>query len=455
MTNISAKFSVKQQAALVLVCAVPALITLIFVIKFATNFPYADQWELVPFLKKIVNHQPLTLSDLASQHNEHRLLFPRLIMLGLASMTHWNTKYEMYFSYFLLVCIFAFLLSQLFRLYTQVAIIPHVKFAIISSCLLLSVLTFSVTQHDNLLVGWQLQIYLNILAVLFCLFMFSHKEQLTTLDFILAAVAGIIATYSFANGVLIWPIGFLVLLVRRQLNNSSFYPVLGWVILSIVILYLYLHNYQKPGQHPSLLTALYNPKGYVLYVLNYLGTPIVELRLAAVIPPYVGGAVGVVAICLLTYFLFKDYLFFNRVSLFWHGLLLYALLSAAITGIGRTGFGAEQAIVSRYVTISNLFWMWIIVFGVLIIAKHTSMSRPIISIVSIGFCLVIAYYTQGIFRGAHRLYTDRFGQGEYLLRNNLIKPTDNSFIYPSGPELIERNEFLRKEKLSFYYEGNK
>ena len=38
----------------------------------------------------------------------------------------------------------------------------------------------------------------------------------------------------------------------------------------------------------------------------------------------------------------------------WCTLALFALLSATVTGVGRVGFGAEQALTSRYATIAGL-----------------------------------------------------------------------------------------------------
>ncbi len=41
---------------------------------------------------------------------------------------------------------------------------------------------------------------------------------------------------------------------------------------------------------------------------------------------------------------------------------MYSLACAALTGIGRAGFGTSQATSYRYVTFSNLIWFTILVF---------------------------------------------------------------------------------------------
>src|SRR3954469_19358591 len=68
------------------------------VIRYGVNVPFWDQWELVPVFEKY--HQgTLTLLDLAALHNEHRVLFPRMIDLSLAVLTKWNIRAELLVSF--------------------------------------------------------------------------------------------------------------------------------------------------------------------------------------------------------------------------------------------------------------------------------------------------------------------------------------------------------------------
>jgi hypothetical protein len=54
---------------------------LTFVAKYATNVPLHDDWDgLVPVLN---GDQPVTAAWLWSQHNEHRVPLPRLLLLAL------------------------------------------------------------------------------------------------------------------------------------------------------------------------------------------------------------------------------------------------------------------------------------------------------------------------------------------------------------------------------------
>ncbi|MEO8349442.1 MAG: hypothetical protein ABI610_11060, partial [Acidobacteriota bacterium] len=48
----------------------------------ALDVPLIDQWSFVPMIERFYTGT-LTAFDLWSQHGEHRLIFPRLVMLGL------------------------------------------------------------------------------------------------------------------------------------------------------------------------------------------------------------------------------------------------------------------------------------------------------------------------------------------------------------------------------------
>lgn len=63
--------------------AAPFLVLAVMIAVFAVNVPFLDQWELVELFRKYHEGQ-LGFADFFAQHNEHRLLFPRLVMFGLA-----------------------------------------------------------------------------------------------------------------------------------------------------------------------------------------------------------------------------------------------------------------------------------------------------------------------------------------------------------------------------------
>ena len=85
---------------------VPLAFLIWVVVHYAVAVPFMDQWDMVPLLEKTY-HGELTFHDLWAQHNEHRPVFPQLIMLLLARLTHWNIHYELAVSITLALGIFA------------------------------------------------------------------------------------------------------------------------------------------------------------------------------------------------------------------------------------------------------------------------------------------------------------------------------------------------------------
>jgi hypothetical protein len=69
--------------------AIPPLLVIIVILRFGIDLPYWDDWAFVPLLE-YVQQGRLPLSELLAQHNEHRMVFPRLLKLALTHFSDWN-----------------------------------------------------------------------------------------------------------------------------------------------------------------------------------------------------------------------------------------------------------------------------------------------------------------------------------------------------------------------------
>ena len=56
--------------------------------------PIYDAWELVPLLQAR-EAGTLQVADIWAQHNEHRPVVPRLVMLAMAAATGWDVRWEL------------------------------------------------------------------------------------------------------------------------------------------------------------------------------------------------------------------------------------------------------------------------------------------------------------------------------------------------------------------------
>lgn len=130
----------------------PLVLSLVFIKLFGVNLVYADEWEIVPLVEKLYTGS-LTLGDLLSAHNEHRILFSRLIMLSMAHLTRFNTPAVMFLSWVLAAVAFL----SIFVMYMR-------DFDRSTSILLLFApipwLIFTLRQYESFLWGFEVQMYL-------------------------------------------------------------------------------------------------------------------------------------------------------------------------------------------------------------------------------------------------------------------------------------------------------
>lgn len=243
---------------LVLFLASPFYI-LYLIYHYGINVPFWDQWELVPLLKKVHTYG-LTFSDIWAQHNEHRVFFPRLIMLSLAYLTNWNIMFELYTNLILAALILLILCILLRQTFDKQNSIPAWLFIIFSF------LIFSPTQWGNWTWGWQLHIFLSVLASVVAVWAVS-KWSGKLRGFIVAMVSAVIASYSFNSGLLTWVIVIMLLMIQKEWHRKH---IILWMSAFIVTTALYSYEYW----HPPLLSFMNRPYKYIWYVLACLGSPL-------------------------------------------------------------------------------------------------------------------------------------------------------------------------------------
>src|SRR5205814_10713804 len=161
-------------------------------------------------------------------HNEHRIVFPKLLFLAFARFTHWNLLGEMYFS--VLLCFLSAICLQCIFWKTF-----QFTWRTLLVALLLNFLLFSPCQHENWLWGFQLSCFL----LNFC-FLGGLAALGSTLSpvvrFILTAACAIIATFSGGNGILLWPTFLLAFLLRKETVHRLVAlrkSVASWIALSL------------------------------------------------------------------------------------------------------------------------------------------------------------------------------------------------------------------------------
>jgi nitrate reductase NapE component len=411
----------------------PALLCLAYIGKYGSNLVMLDEWRVALDLQALHSGR-LTFGYLFAQHNEHRLLFPRLLMLGLAKVSSFNSMYEMYMGWVFL-CATGFLLfrshmrsGRLTPGWVALAIPPTWLF-------------FTTRQWENLLWGWQLQVFLAVLSFVSASYLLEKSRGMDR-RFILALACALVSSFSFADGLLVWPVCLAQFLFQRRglpegPKKSALWPAGLWACIGMGVYFVYLHHYVRPAYHPSTLYCLQHPGMFFSYMAVALGSPVTGV-------PESAFPIGCLLACIyaVAFLRFRSARSFLPLS-----LMLFSVLSAAMLGVGRSGSGVDQAYSSRYVTISLLG-----IIGLYEFLFHAEWGKIKPVLCCIAVCLMVAGVTkpqEGLMSTTRR----------WKMRTEVLSYLTLMYKYPAGELLKEPPDphvpkdaaaFLEQQRLNVF-----
>ncbi len=241
----------------------PIFVYFFFILHYGVNVPYQDGWSDMTVIHQCYSH-PLSCGALWTQHNEDRLLFPDLVVILLAHTTHFNVRVEELVSGLMLVSA-TFLLIHAHK--RRSPTIPWLYYCPVV------ILACSVVQYGATLWGFQLAWYLVLLALASVVVLIDRTE-VTVLTLALAIVAGVIGSFSSLQGLLVWPIGMVLILYRGRSRHIA----TAWIVAGCVTtaLYLYHLNIQAGSALPSSLTqhSIFPAYFSIFAIGDVLGVPI-------------------------------------------------------------------------------------------------------------------------------------------------------------------------------------
>src|SRR5215216_4651538 len=309
-----------------LLVLIPAALPYLYVRAFGVNVVFADAWDMVLVFHKFFSGR-LTFADLYAQHNEHRMFFPN--------------GAEMY----VVVSCFLITAAVLLVAFRREIGLPLIFFVPVA------LLIFSFRQYENMLWGFQISFAFTQTFGVLALYLLSSSSRDNFRAYAFAAALGsaTIASFSTAQGLLVWPAGLLGLLLGSVARSGKKVLVGLWGIVGVSEWVAYFVDYHTPRGHPPLLDALGHIGTAPGYFLTLLGSALFWRPEHA----YEGGLV--IGCLALTMFLATYGRGVLRQHSFWISLLFYSLFILATITLGRSGmFGVWQAAISRYTTFSVL-----------------------------------------------------------------------------------------------------
>jgi hypothetical protein len=428
-------------------------IALYMVIICYTSLPWSDGWTQI--FAAAHGENLFSLKWLWQQHNEHRLLIPKLLLALDLRLFHASQKLLLS-TIFLVQLLHWWLLSWSMRsLGGWHGPVWRTGTGLAAFCL------FSPTQWENLVWGFQTCF---VLSGLFATLAFvglllywrsvqqesqSQHWELVVLS-VLAALGGLL---SLANGLLLLPL----LLVAALLLRLRYTVVSTYLISALASTALYFHNYVRPAQNSDPAASLRSPIKLVQYVAVYFGSvwgyggswTHHNLQVALV----TGAAgLGFAAVLLLLFPRIRKTSNAFAVELVL--IILFCIGTAFVTALGRVASGNSQAFASRYQTIALLFW-WCL--GCLLLL--TSISGPSrASLLALQIVLALVFL-----RGADLVRFPLRDAREHAFQQRaaaaaLISDVDDreqiQRAFPDSDSVLRVVPFMGDNRLSIFHQSN-
>lgn len=238
---LSASLFVWGTWALMLVAA------LAFVWQYGSNVPSWDGWDMVPTL---TGEQPVTATWLWSQHNEHRVPLPRVILLGLHRITGINFLTPMVFNVIVLGALS----------FSMIVVAARLRGEISYTDAFFPLLFLHWGHAANLLWGWQVQFISSVgLAVGVLLLIVQSGGRWKHWTTVLTGVCLLLLPLCGANGLVLVPalalwLGYSAVSFWRSGDlHARRYAActMGLASLALLLVGVYLIGYENVPYHPT------------------------------------------------------------------------------------------------------------------------------------------------------------------------------------------------------------
>ena len=223
---------------------------------YAVNVVFLDQWSDVDLIGRSYSGS-LTFGALWAQHSEHRMLIPNLVVVMLGRTLHLDIVLEEYLSA-LLLCLAALLIVWAHK--RRSPSLPWIAYCPVA------LLMLSLVQSESTLFGFQLAWYLVLFMLAAALFLLDGRV-LSGLALGGAIAAAVLGSFSSLQGLLIWPVGLLLLYHRRR----PWSQVLIWSLAAAFTLIAYTHRFNSQDGVPSYLSGLHLPGAAVRSFFQVIG----------------------------------------------------------------------------------------------------------------------------------------------------------------------------------------
>jgi len=343
--------SVVVTAGLILMAVAMVADSVTTVVRLHSALPYFDEWDSLALFRDLVTGQaPWT--DMFSQHNEHRIFFPRLFLFSDYLFFGGRGIFDLATIGAIQAAHAGLLIWLLCR--TR----PTARGSLAIAAVVVTLLS-SLRQEENFSWGFQVAFVAvfalaTLACILFCDALAAMRAGQAYGGRLIAAYAVVVAaTFTMANGLL----AGLTLVCLAAASRAPLRIVAASGAVLAILALCYFRGYQVAADQTPLALSLWHPLQLLSYTAIYIGNFLEpDLRTARLL-----GLWGLVAMAgaAWTVVLRRDA---DPVRMALFGIMLFTAGTALLTGLGRLGMGLDQAFSSRYATGAATFWSAILIY---------------------------------------------------------------------------------------------
>jgi hypothetical protein len=346
--------------------AVGAFFLMVLIAMTSGSVPRFDEWDTPGELLLASAQGNMSFNDdIFRQHGESRVIFAQLLTWVVVQLMGWNQHVMHMLNGLVIALSGVFFVRILRRTHTDTQGQPAL---LVAFSILVTALVFAPVQWRNYLYSGQI-ITLSIPCLLLVgLWVNGDAKRSVFGRYATAALCSVVATFSFANGMILWFLlwpAIPVLLANQKVRmpRDQWLPSLLYGAVGIASMVWFFVGYSKPGTHPSMMSSVSSPHRTLVFFATWLLGPLFPEE---VLFWSVSGHKAVLRTMALTFlvaglallvWLFKNRrAFVNRAVLAsaypYLMLLAYSLASGFATAVGRVGFGSMFGNTSRYTTVA-------------------------------------------------------------------------------------------------------
>jgi len=341
----------------------PIALMALFIAVQGINIPYLDEYAITAPIAVATAEGALQPSYFFQQESNHRLVFTKLTTALNTLLTGWDLRAEMWVNFTLILASFALLCAAWRQVHPPTAAWLILPFALA---------LFAIRQRPNfaLYIGLYWGQFFTFAALYILVRMAVSLRALLYL-----ALCAIGATFSNAGSLPLW----FALLPALWLRGYRRRHLVLWLVITSAVIGIFFLNYNFGVSFSGVENPAVPLHFYLLYILAFLGSPLV-IEAAGIYPVSIlCFGVGVAVLVFNTRFLLRQKMPLSIFALP-IALLLMALSNAVISAAGRADIMYYeyngQPLSARYVTAANWFWLAVLMVSAVAIWQAWQMHQP-------------------------------------------------------------------------------